>query len=109
MLKVISYCFVHPEYRRRGVGRMMMEWGLKIADAKQLDTWVESTIVGRALYESCGFKRLKWLSLGVGIDNIQNTAWPANFLPILGHVLSRPPAKKSGAKKGDGDDEEAFI
>ncbi|EHK96426.1 Acyl-CoA N-acyltransferases (Nat) [Glarea lozoyensis ATCC 20868] len=62
---LISYCFTHPSYRRQGVGRQMMAYGLAIADAKGLPTWVESTECGRVFYESCGFEMVNALEFEV--------------------------------------------
>ncbi|CAG8948726.1 hypothetical protein HYFRA_00001847 [Hymenoscyphus fraxineus] len=45
----------HLHYRRRGVGRLMMEWGCKLADEMGLQCFVESTDDGRELYKSAGF------------------------------------------------------
>lgn len=52
---VVNICFVHPNYRRRGVGRLLMEWGCKVADEMALEAFVESTKDGRELYKSNGF------------------------------------------------------
>lgn len=48
-------CFVLPEYRRRGVGSLIMNWGVKKADELQLDSFLESTDLGGALYRNFGF------------------------------------------------------
>ncbi|EPE36377.1 Acyl-CoA N-acyltransferases (Nat) [Glarea lozoyensis ATCC 20868] len=46
---------VDPEYQRRGVGRMLVQWGTLLADDIGLTAVVESTDPGRGLYESEGF------------------------------------------------------
>jgi len=52
---LLSICFVHPDYRRQGVGRLLLEWGCKIADEKRLESFVESTDDGRDFYKAHGF------------------------------------------------------
>jgi len=42
-------------HQRRGVGTLMMKWGLKIADEIDAECIVESTEQGRRLYEHFGF------------------------------------------------------
>ncbi|KAL8923918.1 MAG: hypothetical protein Q9208_004355 [Pyrenodesmia sp. 3 TL-2023] len=52
---VLEICYVHPEYRRRGAGSLMVEWGTKKADEMGVEAFVEATEVGVPLYEKHGF------------------------------------------------------
>ena len=47
--------FTHPDYRNRGLGGRLVEWGLREADEKGLEAYVEGTFLGRGLYERYGF------------------------------------------------------
>ncbi|KAF3020623.1 hypothetical protein E8E14_011680 [Neopestalotiopsis sp. 37M] len=47
--------FVHPDYRRRGIGQQVMDWGVKKADEMGLDFFLDATAMGRPLYEKNGF------------------------------------------------------
>ncbi|KAH8652627.1 acyl-CoA N-acyltransferase [Tricladium varicosporioides] len=47
--------FVHPNYRRQGVGSQFLNWGIKKADDLLYDFFLESTPYGRPLYEANGF------------------------------------------------------
>ena len=47
--------FVHPEHRRRGAARQLVEWGVHEADRLGLETFIEATDDGKPLYEACGF------------------------------------------------------
>ncbi|GAW13466.1 hypothetical protein ANO14919_028520 [Xylariales sp. No.14919] len=47
--------FTHPQYRRKGVGQQFMDWGIKKADEKGVDFYLDSTPYGRPLYEANGF------------------------------------------------------
>lgn len=52
---MINILFVSSQHRRRGVGRLLIEWGCKLADKMELEGFVESTEDGRPLYEAFGF------------------------------------------------------
>ncbi|KAI0125111.1 hypothetical protein BJ170DRAFT_488689 [Xylariales sp. AK1849] len=55
------YCVTmatHPTYRRKGVGRLMAEWGINIAEQLDLPIYLESTATGTPLFESLGFETL---------------------------------------------------
>ncbi|KAI1173358.1 hypothetical protein F4777DRAFT_558197 [Nemania sp. FL0916] len=42
--------FTHPDYRRRGVGQMFMDWGMVKADEMGVDFFLDATPIGRPLY-----------------------------------------------------------
>ncbi|KUJ11029.1 uncharacterized protein LY89DRAFT_594970 [Mollisia scopiformis] len=44
-----------PTFQRKGVGGMLVEWGLKWADEMGLESFTEATQVGKPLYEHYGF------------------------------------------------------
>ena len=52
---VLDSCFVAPAHQRRGAGKLLVEWGTKKADELGVRCFVESSLVGRKLYENCGF------------------------------------------------------
>ncbi|KAF2175457.1 hypothetical protein K469DRAFT_702208 [Zopfia rhizophila CBS 207.26] len=47
--------FTHPDYRRRGVGQQIMDWGKNKADEMNVEFWLDSTPYGRPLYEANDF------------------------------------------------------
>ncbi|KAK8128866.1 hypothetical protein PG984_009974 [Apiospora sp. TS-2023a] len=51
--------FTHPDYRRRGVGQQIMDWGMKLADEMGFDLFLDSTPHGRSLYEANGFRYIE--------------------------------------------------
>ncbi|KAI1120429.1 acyl-CoA N-acyltransferase [Nemania abortiva] len=51
--------YTHPAYRRRGVGQKFMSWGMKKADEMGVEMFLDSTPVGRPLYEANGFVMVK--------------------------------------------------
>ncbi|PQE06803.1 hypothetical protein CJF30_00008681 [Rutstroemia sp. NJR-2017a BBW] len=88
---LISYCFVHPEHRHRGVASMMMRWGLEKADAQGLDTFVESTEDGRGLYEAFDFVVIDKLYLDAEISapSEEYSKLRNKLLPLNGYVMVR--------------------
>ncbi|KAK4695262.1 hypothetical protein P7C71_g2459, partial [Lecanoromycetidae sp. Uapishka_2] len=52
---LIALLFVHPEHRRRGVARMLLDWGTRKADELGIEAFVEATDAGKPCYESSGF------------------------------------------------------
>ncbi|KAH8779968.1 hypothetical protein F5883DRAFT_540965 [Diaporthe sp. PMI_573] len=51
--------FTHPDYRRKGVGQQLLNWGVEKADELRLDIFLDSTSPGRPLYEANGFSYLQ--------------------------------------------------
>ncbi|POS69691.1 hypothetical protein DHEL01_v211917 [Diaporthe helianthi] len=45
---------VHPNHRRLGAGRALVEWETKASDEQGVKAVVEGTPMGRQLYEKCG-------------------------------------------------------
>jgi GNAT superfamily N-acetyltransferase len=48
--------FVDPDYQGKGVGKMLMRWGMEVADSLMLPVWLESSQKGLALYKGIGFE-----------------------------------------------------
>ncbi|PQE03915.1 hypothetical protein CJF31_00003023 [Rutstroemia sp. NJR-2017a BVV2] len=49
---------VRQDHQRRGVGKMLVDWGVKKADALGIECYVEATDAGSNLYQKFGFGRL---------------------------------------------------
>lgn len=47
--------FTLPEYRKLGIGHLLMQWGLEKADEKGLDVWIEAAPPAVPFYECHGF------------------------------------------------------
>lgn len=65
---------VHPEQQRRGAGKMLLNWGLEVADRVGLEVYLDTSKAGRGLYEKEGFKLVRGVDFdrkpwgGEGID-----------------------------------------
>ncbi|KAE8350626.1 GNAT family acetyltransferase [Aspergillus coremiiformis] len=55
---------VHPDYRRCGVGRLLMQWGHERIDEWGYESFIEASPMARWLYEACGYRRV----MGLHID-----------------------------------------
>ncbi|KAI4150567.1 MAG: hypothetical protein L6R39_002250 [Caloplaca ligustica] len=53
--EVLAMLFVHPEHRRRGAGRQLINWGVREADRLGLEAFIEATDDGKPAYEATGF------------------------------------------------------
>ena len=52
---VLNIIFTHPDYRRKGAGDLILQWGTKKADEMGLEMWLDATVHGRPLYLKHGF------------------------------------------------------
>lgn len=56
------YCHVtavHPAFQRRGIGKQLTDFGIRIAAQAQLPIYLESSKEGFRLYKKLGFRKLK--------------------------------------------------
>jgi GNAT superfamily N-acetyltransferase len=51
-----SLLFVHPDHVRQGLGKIMMQWGIDLADAMMLPCWLEASSKGEGLYRKLGYE-----------------------------------------------------
>lgn len=62
---------VAPECQRRGIGRLLVEYGQRLAEGENVPLTLVSSVVGRKLYVGCGFLGLGDLGLGEGeVDRV---------------------------------------
>lgn len=66
---VLNMHFVSTKARRRGAGRMMVEWGLKTADELGLETLIEAAPAGVPLYKTFGFVEVAHTMLDATTEN----------------------------------------
>ncbi|KAJ5131803.1 hypothetical protein N7448_005961 [Penicillium atrosanguineum] len=93
--------FTIPEYRRRGIGHTLMEWGLKRADEKGLEAWIEAVPPAVPFYEAYGFVQMETTHLNpkrpVSLSVEATAEWNAtaeSLLPITATVMCRPARTK---------------
>ncbi|CAD0048265.1 unnamed protein product [Aureobasidium pullulans] len=55
----LHICFTDPDYQRRGIGSMMLQWGCDLADQLFLPSWVEASPAGNFLYRKFGYKDIE--------------------------------------------------
>ncbi|KAF2635409.1 acyl-CoA N-acyltransferase [Massarina eburnea CBS 473.64] len=56
------YCHVvavHPDYQRQGIGKLITEYGLRVAEQAGLPVYLEASTMGTGLYEKLGFRRVR--------------------------------------------------
>ena len=55
---------VHPGFQRRGVGAILLDWGLNHARERGEKVYLESSEYGKGLYMKKGFKEVGEIVLG---------------------------------------------
>ncbi|KAG4412111.1 hypothetical protein IFR04_014760 [Cadophora malorum] len=63
-----KYVYMHilvidPEFQRQGLGKQMLEWGLKLVDDEGLETYIDASPEGKGLYERLGWKTINVLDV----------------------------------------------
>ena len=98
---VLEACFTLPEYRRHGVGNMILDWGVKIADEKGMEAYIDATDQGIPLYNKHGFftgPRLEYT-----LDKLPATpvraAMEKELLPFEWWPMWRPSSANKEASK----------
>ncbi|OTB08662.1 hypothetical protein M426DRAFT_316675 [Hypoxylon sp. CI-4A] len=76
----LSVIAVDPEYQRRGIGRLLMLWGVDIAEKLQIPIYTEASESGYRLYENVGFERLTHVSL---VHKEEVTGRPDTEVPLV--------------------------
>lgn len=79
---------VRPEARQRGLGSILMEWGLTKADAIGLEGYIEASALGRILYGKHGFKQICEMNIDMtpGVEDAAGKAeWEALTQYYLPH------------------------
>ncbi|PQE22051.1 Acyl- N-acyltransferase protein [Rutstroemia sp. NJR-2017a BBW] len=63
---MLDLCFVDPEYQNRGVGKMLLEWGMQKADEFGVDIWLVSTPDAKGFYERAGWETKQEAAMDLG-------------------------------------------
>lgn len=85
-------CFVDPDHRRRGAGSLLVEWGTNKADEMGVEAFVESTDIGKPLYDRHGFASMNDYTLKPSKPDpgAEWTALEKELGPMHGHFMWRP-------------------
>jgi GNAT superfamily N-acetyltransferase len=62
---ILESLSVVPEYHRRGVGKALMEIGFTMAREENVPITITSSVLGKYLYDSLGFKTLDYIECGI--------------------------------------------
>jgi len=98
---VIWHVAVHPDHRRRGIGRALMDRSLELARAAGLQivqAWTRDDAWVHAWYEACGFhKRYSYLHVYLRPDEVRGevTMRTDGLKPVLAfaHYTAGPPGE----------------
>ncbi len=73
MWKLQNLC-VDPAFQRRGVGRMLIDWGQKQATLEGCPVCLTSSMVGQELYQKMGFRAYGHISCE-GFEDVPMFVW----------------------------------
>lgn len=59
----LDYIGVSPGNQRRGIGKMLLQWGLDHAAEEGKDCYLVATEAGRPLYVAAGFEDIRVVSI----------------------------------------------
>ncbi|KAH8728982.1 hypothetical protein GQ44DRAFT_608047 [Phaeosphaeriaceae sp. PMI808] len=65
----LNWMAVHPSYRLRGVGSLLMNAGISRADDLNLECWMEASAMGKPLYEKFGYQNLFRLTFDTNVPD----------------------------------------
>lgn len=72
---------------------MLVEWGTKKADELGMESFVESTLAGKPLYESCGFMTMNKFKLSPSLpEDTEELKKLQRDLLFTGYFMWRPVA-----------------
>lgn len=54
---------VHPDHQKNGIGRMLLDWGIKESSKQGKECCLVATPAGLPLYRSAGFEDVKVLDI----------------------------------------------
>jgi ribosomal protein S18 acetylase RimI-like enzyme len=84
---------VNPQYQRKGIGRMLLDWGVERANSENVPVLLESTAYGEGLYRKAGFLDFDRVEL------TESIGMPAMILPPPGKSIED--YRKKEGKSGD--------
>ena len=58
MITDLTKMVTHPDYRRQGIGSLIMKWGNDFLDERGVEGLIECTSAGCKLYERWGYIRV---------------------------------------------------
>ena len=100
--QVLDICFVHPDYRRKGVGRLLLSWGIEKADEMGLESYIDATDQGVPLYEAHGYVKAANVHFHAEQEK-PSTRWDElrrELLPFTFWPMWRPAGSKFGNGTG---------
>jgi len=85
----LEICFTRPKYRRQGLGRLLMDWGIQSADKLGFESYIDASEMGAILYEKCGFVSPGWVHIKAPENSEPSARWkelkemwlPLEFMP----------------------------
>lgn len=76
---------IHPHHQRKGIGSLLVKWGVQKANLLKQSAWLESSPMGKGTYLKAGFKVL-------GLDRVPEPRAKNGYIewPYMIHQYSDP-------------------
>ncbi|KAL8947502.1 MAG: hypothetical protein Q9222_006221 [Ikaeria aurantiellina] len=96
---LLNICFVHPDFRRRGAGSLLVDWGINKADELGLEAFIEAAMPAIPLYLRHDFKVMDnyWIDPKVSQPSEEWERLKEQIPPIHRAFMWRSPKDKDVA------------
>lgn len=81
----LDICCVSPEHQGRGIARKLVEWGLKEAKNRGLESAMEASVMGQPVYRRAGYKPVAEIVWKVD-DEFTDRSKPPNMFMRTGKI-----------------------
>ncbi|KAH1293171.1 hypothetical protein KXX16_003026 [Aspergillus fumigatus] len=84
---VLELLVTHPQHQGKGVGKALLDWGVRMADQKQARIYLEATPEGYPLYRKCGWRDVEDIVMDYSVYGGEGEATYAVMIrePALPH------------------------
>jgi GNAT superfamily N-acetyltransferase len=66
----LDFIVVSNTHQRRGIGKLLMTWGIDYARERNVDIWTEASPMGLGLYTGLGFEERGTFAVSVEGENV---------------------------------------
>ncbi|KAJ9610695.1 hypothetical protein H2200_005472 [Cladophialophora chaetospira] len=76
---LIDLLYIHPEWQRKGIARLLLQWGMERAREENVPLGVKGSPIGGLAYKACGFQSVGGTRFGGWFDELEFGGVPHQF------------------------------